>query len=164
VIGIALLASAILIGYFDSVSQPGPASDKSAKADTAVSLTIPLPVPATVKTRPAARRPTVKHSNRLAVNSRSRVKPALAKVRKRHPSIARKSHSAVIARRVDSQPAVINNQDHTQASHKPRPAANVKKSNLANRNDARQVATAKDDKVVAMLKSTWRVLKKPFQF
>jgi len=159
---LGLLSSALLIGYFDSASQSATISqEQSAPAsdETAVPLTKAAKSPAQVKTPVPAKSSNAEKPKRSAKPSFAHLRPpaisprAVAPVYRR-TSIESPPPKSEIAWQRDLPPVSSTEQvpraqpiSYPQTAARPQP-----------------VSHDKEPKLTAMLKTTWRVLKRPFKF
>ena len=133
-----LVSSALVIGYFDSASQAHPIAESRASPDS-VSL-----VPAAQITTP------------VLFADRSEIGKAKAK-----DLSSAGERSVVTSRpraRLRSKPSIRNQQSRPEIALQKEP----KESAL--QRDAKENANRKESKLTATLKTTWRILKKPFKF
>jgi hypothetical protein len=177
---VGLLSSGLLIGYYDSASQSAPlAKDEAGQGSTAVPLFAPVPEQKSVKIKkPVASRSVKDHVASVPLK-RSAVANSVARVHQRH-SVATRSPRAtaeraeaeeisqtslVVARSPKpeisrSAPSVEIPRSTSYESRAPRPVT------VDPRQSSRPqpVLHDKDSGFTAMLKTTWRVLKRPFKF
>jgi hypothetical protein len=142
-----VLASALLIGYYDATNQLNstavnqPPQSTSADPITAAQDSTPSTDQARAEIKTPARAPVTSNSKRANQSSFTA---------RRQTSIAR------ISPRSSRQSARAS----TASSARARPG----KSQAAETREAKETGNRKDPKLVAMLKTTWNVLKKPFKF
>ena len=162
-----LVSSALLIGYFDAAGQPNSIAESRAPQDSRPNYIASLVPPAQPAAEPPAQittrarstspnevsTPTRRGSHR--VTSRSEIsKPAKDLSGTRERSVTA-SHSRA---RLHSSPSIRNQQS--------RPEITLQKEHKesALQGDSKENANRKDSKLTATLKTTWRILKKPFKF
>jgi len=134
---VGLLTSALMIGYYDSLSQPAPVVKDPSPAAPQSAFSVPsisygLSGPS--KTTPS-KRSRIRTTNRFVRTSfaRPRRKPAPARM------LARQHRKAFTGTR-------------------------SRESETAQRKELEQATPEKEPRLTAMLKTTWRVLKRPFKF
>lgn len=137
-----VLGSAFLVAYLEATVQ----SPEFVKAEPSPASSVNASSAATISDDPSSpSKPKVRKRTSASHNS---LKPLAIKAR-RQPSIARSA-----PRREQETTTARSQRTETATRTKAQPE----------RNAVRQVSEDKDPKVVAALKTTWRVLKKPFKF
>ena len=153
----ALLASALLIGYYDAASQPNSIAKNPESRDSVVAR-VPL---AQVPAQPPARIRTPPRSSTRSEISKPKAAKDLSSRRGR-PVIASRSRS-----RFHSSPSIkdqpIRSEVALQKQSK-ETAPQKQSKETALQRDSKENANRKDSKVTATLKTTWNILKKPFKF
>ncbi len=140
---VAVLASALLIGYYDSVNQLNSIARNQPSQNSSAS-----PVsPAQNSTQSTAQRPA--HTNTPAASTRAPV-ASKSKTTEKSSSTARRQATA------SRQLARL----HSPGSARKQPS----KSLTARQRESKDTADQKEPKLVAMLKTTWHILRKPFKF
>ena len=152
----ALLASALLIGYYDAASQP----DSIAENRTAQnSVAGPVP-PAQASAQTPARIQTAPSSTRSEI-SKLKAAEDLSSMRGRPVTASRsraRMRSSTISRNQQSRSA-------NALQRQPKDKALQKESKeSALQRDSKENANRKGSKLTATLKTTWNILKKPFKF
>ena len=173
VLAFVAVSNAFLFALYDAGSQSAPA----VKAQPSP-VSIGRVIPSTPASRPALSRKRSPLTRGKSRNSSASLGHAhLARV----PSLAaRQRRPAKIARTPVRPPttSVATQPDRAVTPTKPAPLATIsrevlnpngarsspQKSEVAQRKESPQSPHQKDPKLVAMLKTTWRVLKKPFKF
>ena len=157
-----IVSSALLIGYYNAASQPNSIAESQASRDSVMNLVRPVQPPA---------QPLAGVGTQAPFTSRSEIsKPKAA----RDPSSTReRSVTASRSRtRLRSSPSNRNQQSRPEIAHRgqplqrqPRAKALQKESKeSALQKDSKENANRKESKVAAMVKTTWKILKKPFKF
>jgi hypothetical protein len=162
-----LVSSALLIGYYDTASQPNSITESPAARDSSpdsmASLAPPAQSPARPPTPITTRAPftspnevsTASGSDRVTSRSEiSKLKPAKDLSSKRERSVTTSRSRA----RLHPSPSIRNQQS------KPEIALQKHPKDKALQKDAKENATRKESKLTAALKTTWSILKKPFKF
>lgn len=170
-----LLLSALLIGYYDAASQSNSITESPASRDSRnaiVSLVPPAQPaaepPAQITTRGPSTSPNeVSTPTRLGshrVTRRSEIsKPAKDLSGTRERSVTA-SHSRT---RLHTSPSIRNQQSRPEIALQRQPkdeALQKEHKESARQGDSKENANRKDSKLTATLKTTWRILKKPFKF
>jgi len=170
---VGLLSSALLIGYFDSASQSAAVSNDQAalaangrqvSAARVANQSTAVSKPATTKgntTEKRLARTSFAHLKRQTPASRS-----VARVHRRSPALR-----SEIAQLREPQPIPQSQPiSSAQATSRPQPVSPPQPASRPQATSrpqpvptARPMPHDKDSKLTAMLKSTWRVLKKPFK-
>ena len=161
---LAVFSSVVLFGYFKSVPEAVPpvkyrfpslllrSSAPLARAPGQSPAQIKIPVPPHVVRMSRSSKPVLASHRRPATTSR-------AVARAHQPaSITSKSKKPDVAQRRDFQPISPEKKatvTATSASQKPQ---------VAQRTEPPPIPHDKEPKLTAMLKTTWRVLKRPFKF
>jgi hypothetical protein len=152
-----LLSSALLIGYFDSSSQPNSIVESPASPDSVVS---PVPPPQPSAQPPAQTRTQTPATSRSEI-SKPKAAKDLSSTRERSVTASRsraRLHSSPSNRNQQSRP-------ETALQKQPKDKALQKESKeSALQRDSKENANRKASKVTAMVKTTWHILKKPFKF
>jgi len=129
---LGLLASALLIGYYDSVNQSPPVV-QTPTPPASISSANPVPRVSDQSFAPIKTSASSKHSSSRKPFPKLRRKPTASRSHARlHQKIAAGNHS--------------------------------RKSQTAQRKEPEQTSPEKEPKLTAMLKTTWRFLKRPFKF
>ncbi len=134
---VAVLASALLFGYYDSASQ---SSSIAANQPSQNSIVSPVLSTQTSVQRPAQIK-TPATSSRASSLSNSKRKEKSSATARRHATASRslaRLHSSISARNPPSRSPL--------------------------RRESKDTANQKEARLAAMLKTTWRILKKPFKF
>ena len=157
-----LLLSALLIGYFDSSSQPNSIAESPASPDSVVS---PVP-PAQASAQPPAQTRTQTPATSRSEISKPKAAKDLSSTRERTVTASRsraRLHSSPSNRNQQSRPETALQKQPLQ--RQPRAKALQKESKeSALQRDSKENANRKDSKVTAMVKTTWKIIKKPFKF
>ena len=186
-IGLALaglVSSALLIGYYDAAIQPKSIAESPAPRDSPpnyiASLVPPAqpsdPPPARPSARPLAGIRTRAHSTRPnevstptrrgsdRVTSRSEIsEPAKDLSGTRERSVTASSS----LERLHTSPSIRNQQSSPEIALQTQPKDKVlqkESKESALQRDSKENANRKDSKLTATLKTTWRIIKKPFKF
>jgi cytoskeletal protein RodZ len=140
---VAVLASALLIGYYDSVNQLNSVARNQTSQDSSVSPVSP-PQDSTQSTaqRPAETKASAASTRVLVASNPKRTEGSSSKARRRGTA------SRQLA------------QLHSPGSAKKQPS----KSLTARQRESKDAADSKEPKLTAMLKTTWHILRKPFKF
>jgi hypothetical protein len=139
---VAVLASALLIGYYDSLNQLNSTARNQPSQDSSVG-----PVsPAQDSTQSTAQRPAEKKAR--AASTRALV---LSKSRRTGQSFTARRQTTA-----SRQLARL----HSPGAAKNQPG----KSLTARQRESKDIADEKEPKLTAMLKTTWHILRKPFRF
>ena len=178
VLAFVVVSNAFLFALYDASSQSTPAvkAQPSPASATSIGRVIPSgPAPESApalrsKPRPSTRGKSRKSSPSLGHAHLAR-NPSLSARQRRPAKTARTSpRQEISSAATQPNPAVT--------PTKPAPLATIsrevvnpdtanskaQKSEVAQRKDPQQSSREKDPKLVSMLKTTWRVLKKPFKF
>jgi hypothetical protein len=160
-----LVSSALLIGYYDTASQPNSIAESPAARDSSPDSMASLVPPAQPPTRPSARIrapvpstspnevSTASGSDR--VTSRAEIsKPAKDLSSKRERSVTTSRSRA----RLHPSPSIRNQQSRPEIALQKHP------KDKALQKDAKENPNRKESKLTAALKTTWNILKKPFKF
>jgi hypothetical protein len=146
-----LVSSALLIGYYDTASQPNSITESPAARDSIVSLVPPAQPPAPIGTRAPS-------TNRAEIS-----KPAKDLSSKRERSVTASRARA----RFRSSPSVRNQQSRPELALQRKPKDKAVQKELkasALQRDSKENANRKESRLTAALKTTWSILKKPFKF
>jgi len=168
-----LISSALLIGYYDSASQSNSIAESQASPDSPDSNASQVP-PAAPPAQPSAQIRTQAPStspNEVSTGSGSdRVtgRSEISKPAKDLSSTRERSLTASRSRaRPRSTPSIRNQQSRPEIAlqRQPKDKAPQKESKeSALQRDSKENANRKESKVTAMVKTTWKILKKPFKF
>ena len=137
---VAVLASALLIGYYDAVSE---LKSIARNAPSQNSIVSPAPPTTSSVQRPAQIKTPATSSRASALSNSRRTEKSSSSVQRQ--AIASRSRARL------HSPAVASNRS-------------TKSSTAQLREPKEETAHRKEPKLTAMLKTTWRVLKKPFKF
>lgn len=158
-----LLSSALLIGYFDSTSQPGPV----ARGATAASSDVNVPPVARAadqspfRIKPlvhAAHKSTIIKTHKWSTHSMS------ARVHEASRHAVARSHRRTTLGSEPRKSEVVR-QSNPQPTLRPQQVSNAQPSARAQHiSYPQQASHDKDSKLTTMMKSTWHVLKRPFKF
>lgn len=139
---VAVLASALLIGYYDSVNQ----LNSIARNQPSQNSLISSDSPAQNSTQSPAQRP-------------AQTKAPAASTRALAVSKSKRTGQSFMARRqATASPQLA--RLHSPDSARKQPS----KSLTARQTESKDTADEKEPKLVAMLKTTWHILRKPFKF
>ena len=160
----ALLFSALLIGYYDSPGEAKPlVKDQPAPTSPVTTNTVARASeqsPAVINSPAAWAGKSIRDSNRLAVASSKPVRRPPTASR----SLAQRDQTTTHVNR-SRKTEVARGKGSLESSGKKEAKLNPTwKTETAAQRDSKQTPREKDPKLVAMLKTTWRVLKKPFKF
>ncbi|HYR77758.1 MAG TPA: hypothetical protein VEM96_18215 [Pyrinomonadaceae bacterium] len=148
---LAVLASALMIGYYDSVNQSNSIAGNQPSQNSSVSPVLPtqssVQPPAQIKTPATSSGVSAlsnsKRTEKSSSTSRSPSRSTLSS-NARRPTIASRSRARL----------------HSPTSARNQPG----KSQTALQRESKDTANKKEPKLTAMLKTTWNILKKPFKF
>lgn len=179
---VGLLSSGLLIGYYDSASQSASlAKDEAGQASTAAALPAPVPEQKSVKTKtPVASRSVKDHASSVPLR-RSTVPNSVARVYQRRlvaTRSPRQTAERAEAEQISQTPLVAARWSKPETSQSAQPVEIPRTTAYESRSprpvtaqmDPRQSSRPqpalreKDSGFTAMLKTTWRVLKRPFKF
>jgi len=160
-----LSSSALLIGYYDSASQPNSIAESRSSPDSPDSNASQVP-PAAPPAQPPDRIRTPAPSTSRSEISKPKAAKDLSSARARSVTASRSRA------RLRSSPAIRNQQSSPEIAHQgqplqrqPRAKALQKESkDIALQRDSKENANRKESKVTAMVKTTWKILKRPFKF
>jgi len=178
-----LISSALLIGYYDSASQSNSIAESQASPDSPDSNASQVP-PAAPPAQPPARIRTPAPSTSRSEISKPKAAKDLSSARERSVKASRsraRLRSSPSIRDQQSRPEIalqsqpLQRQPRAKALQKeskesalqrdPKDKALQKESKeSALQRDSKENANRKESKVTAMVKTTWRILKKPFKF
>ena len=148
---VALLASALLIGYYDAANQSNSIAGNQPSQNSIVS---PVVSTQTSVQRPAQIKTPATSSRASALSNSKRTEKSSST--SRSPSRSTLSSNA-------RQPATASRSSarlHTPTSARNQPS----RSPTALQRESKDTANQKEPKLTAMLKTTWHILKKPFKF
>ena len=173
-IGLALaglVSSAFLIGYLDAATQPNSIAKSPAPRDSPSNYIASLAPPAQPPAQPSAQ-PPAQPSVRIATRA-----PSTRFLRGRRTGSWRQSSSLLTAHsplptahsqeRLHTSPSTRNQQGRPEIALQSQPkdrALQKESKESALHRDSKDNANRKDSKLTATLKTTWRILKKPFKF
>ncbi len=148
---VALLASALLIGYYDAANQSKSIAGNQPSQNSIVSPVLPTQTsvqrPAQIKTPATSSRASAlsnsKRTEKSSSTSRSPSRSTLSS-NARQPATASRSSARL----------------HTPTSARNQPS----RSPTALQRESKDTANQKEPKLTAMLKTTWHILKRPFKF
>ena len=155
-----LVSSALLIGYYDTASQPNSIAESPASPATVVSLVPsaqpPVRPPSPIRTRaPSTSRAEISKPAKDLSSTRARSVTASRSRARLHPSPS--------TRNQQSRPEIALQRQPLQ--RQPRAKALQKESkDSALQRDSKENANRKESRLTAALKTTWSILKKPFKF
>jgi len=148
---VALLASALLIGYYDAANQSKSIAGNQPSQNSIVSPVVPTQTsvqpPAQIKTPATSSRASALTNSKRTEKSSS---PSRSPSRSTSSSNARRQATASRSRARLQSPASARNQPS--------------KSPTTLSRESKDTADKKEPKLTAMLKTTWHLLKKPFKF
>jgi len=148
---VALLASALLIGYYDAANQSKSIAGNQPSQNSIVSPVGPTQTsvqpPAQIKTPATSSQASALSNSKRTEKSSS---PSRSTLGSTLSSNARRPATASRSRARLQSPASARNQPS--------------RSPTALRTESTDTANQKEPKLTAMLKTTWRILKKPFKF
>src|SRR5882672_3007227 len=154
---VAVLASALMIGYYDSVNQSNSIAGNQPAQNSSVSPVLP----AQTSVQPPAQ-------DRTRASSTSRSEINKPKAAKDLSSTRDQSVTASRSRaRLHSSRSIRNQQRRPEIARqrKPKDKALQKESKeSALQRDSKKNANRKESKLTATLKTTWNILKRPFKF
>jgi len=185
---VGLLSSGLLIGYYDSASQSAPLAKDESVQPSLSAAALPAAAsgqkPAPIKTHVASSRS--KSGNAKTSSATLRPKPiaarSVARVNQRHPAVKRSPRSETRepaeAEQISQTAAVTTRSSKPEISNGAQSPQVVRTTSYETRSprpvttqmDPRQSSRSqpdlhdKDSGFTAMLKTTWRVLKRPFKF
>jgi hypothetical protein len=142
---IGVVSSAFLVAYYDAVNQstpvvkdqPSPSSSVAQASEQSPAL-IKTPVPS-------------KHAGSRSLNTLPGESAAILRRQRTSPPTLARLHQRTSNRTGSvSEPRAV--------------ATGSQKSQIARRKNSEEISDRKEPKLTAMLKTTWRVLKKPFKF
>jgi len=147
---VGLGSSALLIGYYDSPTEPASISETRAIQDSIVGVS-PLIQPLTqsatqIETSPLSVRP-----------------PEINKLRAAEDSASKTHRLAAVSRppdRLTASASVRNQQKRTEVA---RLKSSARQKESAGQRESGELAEQKEPKVSALLKTAWHILKKPFK-
>jgi len=152
---LAVLASALMIGYYDSVNQSNSIAGNQPSQNSSVSPVLPAQnsaqPPAQIKT-PATSSRASALSNSKRTEKSSSLERSIARSTSRSPSVFN-------ARRPVT-PSRSSARLHSPTSARNQPS----RSPTAPQRESKDTANQKEPKLTAMLKTTWHILKRPFKF
>jgi hypothetical protein len=152
-----LMSSALLIGYFDAVSQPNSIAESQASRDSPSNSIASLVPPAQPQAQVGTQAPFISRSE----ISKPKAAKDLSSTRERSVTASRSRA------RLRSSPSIRNQQSkpETALQGQPKDKALQKESKeSALQRDSKKNANRKESKLSATLKTTWNILKKPFKF
>lgn len=165
VTGLALFSSAILFGFYDAIYQSATVVKSGAPSANTASATPPMDVSAGWTQTP---QPGFKRPKRLASPAKNHVRAreiaSRAKLRHLRRTSSAPTEFSETARRTNPQPVLREKQEASVAVNNPKTRSSEPQPVRVTAKDPPRVTNDKDPKVVAMLKTTWRVLKRPFKF
>jgi len=148
---VALLASALMIGYYDAANQSSSIAGNQPSQNSIVSPVVPTQTsvqrPAQIKTPATSSRASALSNSKRTENSSST---------SRSPSRSTLSSNARRPTTASRSSARL----HSPTSARNQPS----RSPTALQRESKDTANQKEPKLTAMLKTTWHILKKPFKF
>lgn len=161
-IGLALaglVSSAFLIGYFDAAIQPNSIAEGPASLNSPPNYIASLVPPAQPSDQPPARIRTRAASTRFLRGSRTGSgRQSSASLLTAHCPLPTALHTS---------PSIRNQQTRQEIALQRQPkdmTLQKEHKESALQRDSKENANRKDSKLTATLKTTWRILKKPFKF
>ena len=152
VLGLAgILASLLLMVYYDAASHPNSIAESQAARDSVVSLAPPAQPPAQTVTRAPS----------TSGSEISKSAKDLSFARERSVTASRSRA------RLRSSPSIRNQQSRPEIALQRQPKDKALQKNSkesALQRDSKENANRKESKLTAALKTTWNILKKPFKF